>query len=286
MAVGHPGPGDRLVPAHQRLRRPRSWRRPASSGATPTAPANEPSPSSRPSATTSPSNPPPNTRGSTFQDSNAPGCGLMPGGAGQLSNGGGGQAAAQVPPPRSRPGWPSAPGAVTRARSGRPAGVAGREDVRTPARPILALSASSGPPWGCPSNRPSGHLVSRCPASGASRCPDGQACGVRGAAAALSAPRWTWSGSGWRAAPVGRSGSTCRRGPRAAWSPAWIGPDGRRWCGGGRGWLARGLTMAPGPPLGRCPGGGAALAPAGRQGCWSRARVPTGWRGSPGWSRR
>jgi hypothetical protein len=27
MAVGHPGPGERLVPAHQRLRLPRSWRR-------------------------------------------------------------------------------------------------------------------------------------------------------------------------------------------------------------------------------------------------------------------
>jgi hypothetical protein len=28
-------------------------------------------------------------------------------------------------------------------------------------------------------------------ASGASGCPDGQACGVRAAAAGLSAPRWT-----------------------------------------------------------------------------------------------
>jgi hypothetical protein len=131
-------------------------------------------------------------------------------------------------------------GAVTRARSGRPAGVAGREDVRTPA-------ASSGPPWGCPSNRSSGRPASRCPVSGV-RCPvSGVRCiqvsgrtrsGVCGAAAALSAPRWPRSGSVWRAAPAGRSGSTCRRGLWAAWSPAGIGPDGkgmvRRWP-----WLAR-----------------------------------------------
>src|SRR5919107_3250844 len=40
----------------------------SSSGVTATVPANGPSPSSRPSATTSPSNPPPSTRGFTFQD--------------------------------------------------------------------------------------------------------------------------------------------------------------------------------------------------------------------------
>jgi hypothetical protein len=44
-----------------------------SSAATPTEPASGPSPSSRPSATTSPSNPPPNTRGFSFQESRAPG---------------------------------------------------------------------------------------------------------------------------------------------------------------------------------------------------------------------
>jgi hypothetical protein len=108
MAVGHPGPGDRLAPAHQRRRRPRSWPATSSSGATPTGLANEPSPSSRPSATASPSNPPPNTRRFTFQDSSAPGRGLMPGGAGQLSVAAV-RAAAQVPSPRSRPGWPSVP---------------------------------------------------------------------------------------------------------------------------------------------------------------------------------
>src|SRR5918993_1770702 len=54
----------------------------SSSGVTATVPACAPSPSSRPSATRSPSNPPPNTRGFSFQESSAPGRGLMPGGAG------------------------------------------------------------------------------------------------------------------------------------------------------------------------------------------------------------
>jgi hypothetical protein len=157
------------------------------------------------------------------------------------------RAAAQVPSPRSSRGWPSAPGAVTQARSGRPAGVAGREDVRT---------------RGCPDAGQAG----RCPvrlvgsAVGMSVQPvertssihaSGVQCiqvsgrtgsGVRGAAAALSAPRWPCSGSVWRAALAGRRGSTCPRGPRAAWTPACIGPEGKRWCGVGRGWLARGLT--------------------------------------------
>jgi hypothetical protein len=88
-----------------------------------------------------------------------------------------------------------------------------------------------------PVERTSNTHASGVQASGASRCPAGQASGVRGAAAALSAP-WTRSGSVWRAAPAGRSGSTCRRGLWAAWSPAGIGPDGkgmlRRWP-----WLAR-----------------------------------------------
>jgi hypothetical protein len=114
--------------------------------------------------------------------------------------------------------------------------VAGREDVRTLARPVVALSASTVPPSGRPSNRSSGHPVSRCP--------DGQASGVRGAAA-LSGPRWAleWLGVVGRPS-VGRSGSTCRRGPRAAWSPAGIGPNGKRWCDVGRPWLARGSTVA------------------------------------------
>jgi hypothetical protein len=93
------------------------------------------------------------------------------------------------------------------------------------------------------------------------------------------------SGSVWRAAPAGRSGSTCRRGLWAGWSPAGIGPDGkgmvRRWP-----WLARPrVDVAQGRRL-------AAfrrrrrLGPSGRHGRWSRARVPAGWRGSMGQSRR
>jgi hypothetical protein len=35
--------------------------------------------------------------------------------------------------------------------------------------------------------------------------------------------------------PLGAMGSTCRRGPRAAWSPARTGPDGKGWCWVGRG---------------------------------------------------
>jgi hypothetical protein len=131
--------------------------------------------------------------------------------------------------------------------------VAGREDVRTLARPVVALSASTVPPSGRPSNRSSGHPVSRCP--------DGQASGVRGAAA-LSGPRWAleWLGVVGRPS-VGRSGSTCRRGPWAAWSPAGIGPNGKRWCDVGRPWLARGSTVAQVRRLGRLPGCGAAWPP-------------------------
>jgi hypothetical protein len=178
----------------------------------------------------------PYSRPTSSEDSSAPGRGLMPGGAGQLSSGGGGQGrAVQVPSLRSRPGWPSAPGAVTWARSGRPAGGRRREDVRTPARPVVALSASSGPPWGCPSSRSSGRPTSRRPVS---RCPGIQvsgrtSSGVRGAAATRSAPRRTLEWLGVAGRP--RLGPTGRRAPwsRAAWSPAGLGPDGkgmvRRW---------------------------------------------------------
>jgi hypothetical protein len=132
----------------------------------------------------------------------------------------------------------------------------GRADIQRPARPV--------------SKRP-----------GPSRCPDGPASGVRGAAAALSA-RWIWSGSVWRATPVGRSGSTCPRGLPAAWSPACIGPDGKGRGGGCRCLLAGGSTLAQGRRLAGVP----AAAPPGRRADtgWSRARVPAGW-GSPGRSR-
>jgi hypothetical protein len=135
------------------------------------------------------------------EDSSAPRRGVE-GGAGQLFSGGG-QGRAQVSSPRSRHGWPSAPDAATRARSGRPAGVAGREDVRTPATSVVALSASSVRRADV---RPIGHAgrpVSTRPVSTRpvpSRCPDGRASGVRGSAAALSGPRWPleWLGAASR----------------------------------------------------------------------------------------
>jgi hypothetical protein len=177
----------------------------------------------------------------------------MPGGARQLSSGGGGPAAAQVPSPRSRPGS-SAPGAVTgRGRTARRV-VAGREDVRTPARPVGALSASSGPPWGRPSNRSSGRPVSRRPGHPGVRTD-------RPLVSAVLPPRCPRAGPGvarWGGPPSRAQRVDVPRGPRAAWSPACIGPDQkgreRRWpC------LARTrVDPSPGPPLGRRPGCGAA----------------------------
>ena len=109
--------------------------------------------------------------------------------------------------------------------------VAGREDVRTPATPVVALSACS---VRCADvrvqsvKRTSGVHASGVHASGAMQvCPDGRVSGVRGSAAALSEPRWPVEWLGGRAAPVGAMGSTCRRGPRAAWSPARMGSEGR-----------------------------------------------------------
>jgi hypothetical protein len=183
------------------------------------------------------------------------GRGLMPSGAGQLSSGAAVRAAGQVPSPSGR----------------RP-----DRSLPCPPRPV--------PPWGMsvqPVERTSSVHTSGVQVSGASRCPDGQACGVRGAAAALSAPRRT----GVRAAP--RLGAAGRRalvvGGRRGRLPC-IGPDqkrrGRRWP-----WLAcTRVDRSPGPPLGRRPGSGAAWPP-GRHGRWSRARVPAGWRGSMGQSR-
>jgi len=74
-----------------------------------------------------------------------------------------------------------------------------------------------------PVERTSSIHASGVQASGASGCPDGHA--LVSAALPPPCPRaGPRTGSVWRAAPAGRSGSTCRRGPRAAWSPARIGP--------------------------------------------------------------
>jgi hypothetical protein len=172
------------------------------------------------------------------------GRGLMPGGAGQLSSGGGVRDAAQVPSPRSRRGWPSAPRRRTWARSGRPGGVAGREDVRTPAGPVVAcpLVRSAVGMSVRPVERTSSIQVSGVQASGASRCPDGQA--LVSAALPPRCPRRAGPRSGSVAGrPAGRSGSTCP-GPRAGWAPARIGPDGKGMCGGCRCLLAGGSTVA------------------------------------------
>jgi hypothetical protein len=219
-------------------------------------------------------------------ESTAPGRGLMPGGAGQLSSGGGqGRGVGVV---TAEPSWlAERPRRRDPARSGRPAG--GRRSRGCPdaGQAGRCLSVSSGPRWGCPSSRSSGHPASARPVS--TRPVSSAIPGVRTDRAPVSAalpprcPRRAgpWSGSVWRAAPAGRSGSTWRRGLRAAWSPAGIGPDGkgmvRRWP-----WLARTrVDPRPGPPLGRRSGCGAAWPP-GRHGRWSRPGCRPGGGGAWG----
>jgi hypothetical protein len=108
------------------------------------------------------------------------------------------------------------PGEVGPLRGGRRsrgcpgAGQAGRCPVRL-VRSAVGMSVQ-------PVERTSSVHASGVQASGASRCPAGQASGVRGAAAALSAPRWTpeWLGVAGRPGraqrvdvppwPVGRRG--------------------------------------------------------------------------------
>jgi hypothetical protein len=105
--------------------------------------------------------------------------------------------------------------------------VAGREDVRTPATPVVALSASACPPCGRPSNRSSGRPVSR------DRCHPGVRTDGPPVSAALP-PRCPdragpWNGSVRRAVPVGAMGLTAAvvRGRRDR-LPAWglTGRDG------------------------------------------------------------
>jgi hypothetical protein len=185
------------------------------------------------------------------------GRGLMPSGAGQLSSGAAVRAAGQVPSPSGR----------------RP-----DRSLPCPPRPV--------PPWGMsvqPVERTSSVHASGVQVSGASRCPDRQACGVRGAAAALSAPRRT----GVRAAP-----GWAQRVDVPSWSAggvvACLASGLTRSGGGGvgRGWLAPGSTGAQGRRLAGVP----APAPPGRRadtgagpgpgcrpgggGAWDRADAP------------
>jgi hypothetical protein len=195
----------------------------------------------------------------------------MPGGAGQLSGAAAVRAPAQVPSPRSRPGWPSAPSAVTWVRSGRPAGGRRRGDVRTLARPVVALSASSGPAVGRPSSRSSGRPVSRRPVS---RCLDGQA--PLSAAMPPRGPRRAGpGGAGCGDRPAGRSGSRCPRWPRAGGHLPASGLTGCEWCGGWPCPAATRSIVARGPTFGRRPGCSAAWAAGPTRG-WSRARCRPG----------
>jgi hypothetical protein len=92
--------------------------------------------------------------------------------------------------------------------------------------------------------------------------------------------RWTLAWLGVAGRPRLGPPVDVPRGPRAAWSPARIGPGGKRWWGVGRGWLTRGLTVAQG----RASRLRRRLA-AGPTRALVQARVPAGWRGSMGQSR-
>ena len=112
------------------------------------------------------------------------------------------RAAAQVPSPRSSRGWPSAPRRRDPGEVGPLSGWSpvARRSGRRPGRSLpvrlvrSAVGMSVQPVERTSSVHVSGVQASRVQASGASRCPDGQASGVRGAAP--SAPRWTpeWLG--------------------------------------------------------------------------------------------
>jgi hypothetical protein len=176
----------------------------------------------------------------------------MPSGAGQLSSGCGGQAAAQVPSPSGRRSDRSLPCPRPRSRRGdvRPTGRADvqRPGVRCPGVRCIQVSGRTG---------------LRCPR----RC-------RRAVRAALDLE---WLGVAGRPR-VGRSGSTCRRGPRPAWSPAGIGPDGKGWCGVGRAGSQEG-DRSPGPAAWPASRLGRGLA-AGPTRALVQGGVPAGWWGS------
>jgi hypothetical protein len=170
----------------------------------------------------------------------------MPGGARQLSVAAAVRAPAQVPSPRGRPGWPSAPRRCDPGEVGPPSGGRRREDVRTPATLVVPLSAprsrrgTSVQPVERTSNvqcpvsgvQASGVQVSGVQVSGRTglRCPRQCRRAVR---VALDLE---WLGVGGR-----RLGAVGRGAPGVRGRVvACIGPDGKRWCGGGRARLPRG----------------------------------------------
>jgi hypothetical protein len=206
----------------------------------------------------------------------------MPSGAGQLSSGGGGQGCGAGAVTRSRPGWPSAlrrrdsgevgpPGGGRRSRGCPDAGQAGRCRVRLVRSPV---GASVQQVKRTSSVRVSGVQASDVPASGAAECPDGQApvsARCRAVRAALDR-EVVRCGGPLRPGAVGRRGAVvCERRGRLPASGR-TGRDGAA------------LAVAGSHEVDRSQGrrwpasGCGALAPAGRQGRWSRARVPAGWR--------
>jgi hypothetical protein len=165
----------------------------------------------------------------------------MPGAAGQLSVAAAVRVPAQVPSPRGRPGWPSAPRRCDPGEVGPPSGVAGAR--MSGRRPGWSLPCPRpGPAVGRPSSRSSGRPTSgvRCPVSGV-QASGVQASGVQvSGRTGLRCPRHCrravrvaldleWLGVG---PPAGRSGSRWPRGPRAGGrlpvSGLW-GIDGGGW---------------------------------------------------------
>jgi hypothetical protein len=189
----------------------------------------------------------------------------MPGGAGQLSRGGGGQGRGAVTaepswaaerPSRRDPGEVGPPSGCRRSRGCPDAGQAGR----CPVRLVRSRRGDVRPTGRADIQRPRVRCPRvRCPVP--SRCPDGPGSGVRGAAAALSAARWPleWLGVAGRSGRAQRVDVPVVRGRRGR-LPA-SGRTARGWCGVGRGWLARGSTLGQGRRLAGVP----AAAPPGRR---------------------
>jgi hypothetical protein len=179
------------------------------------------------------------------------------------------RAAAQVPSPRRRPGWPSAPrrrapGAVgplsgwSPARGCPDAGQAGCCPVRAPrsrrgtsVQPVERTSNVQASGVQCPRVRCPGVGVQVSGRTGL-RCPRQCRRAVR---VALDLE---WLGVG-----AARLGAVGRGAPVSAggWSPACIGPDGKRWCGGWPCPAATRWTVAQGRHLAGVP----AAAPPGRR---------------------
>ena len=150
------------------------------------------------------------------------------------------RAAAPVSSPRSRHGWPSAPRRCDPSEVGPPSGwspvarMSGRRPRRSSPCPRPPVRRADVRPIGradvrCPRRPVSTRPVSTRPAP--SRCPDGRALRCprlcrRAVRTALDPGVARCRGP----SRLGATGSTCRRGPRAAWSPARIGPDGKGWC--------------------------------------------------------